>query len=84
MGQFETLRNNLIKRISTSAGADVNAIHKNTAAEISTITEKTSLNDDDLFIIEDSASGFVKKKVKKSNVGSSSSGSVPISWGKYF
>ena len=41
----------------------------NQAAEISALTEKTTLVDDDLFIIEDSAASNAKKKVKKSNVG---------------
>lgn len=43
-------------------------ISKSTAGEIAAITEKTSLADDDLFLIEDSASSNAKKRVKKSNV----------------
>lgn len=39
------------------------------AAEISALTEKTILVDNDLFIIEDSEASNAKKKVKKSNVG---------------
>lgn len=73
---FEIIRKNLIARINASAGADANAIHKNTAGEISTITEKTSLANDDLFIIEDSANAFVKKKVKKSNVAGAGGGDM--------
>lgn len=55
-------------RLGAGAGTDTSAIHVNEANEISTITEKTTLADDDLFIIEDSAASGVKKKVKKSNV----------------
>ena len=46
----------------------------NQAAEISALTEKTTLVDDDLFIIEDSAASNAKKKVKKSNVSSGGGG----------
>ena len=46
----------------------------NQAAEISALTEKTTLVDDDLFIIEDSAASNAKKKVKKSNVSSGGTG----------
>lgn len=38
------------------------AIHKNTANEYSTITEKTTFADADVFLMEDSAAGFAKKK----------------------
>lgn len=55
-------------------GTDTNAIHKNTANEISTITEKVTLADDDLFIIEDSADTGAKKKVKKANLPGAGSG----------
>jgi len=43
-------------------------ISKTTAGEIAAMTEKTSLHDDDLFLIEDSQATNAKKKVKKSNV----------------
>lgn len=36
---------------------------------ISTLTEKTDLHDNDLFIIEDSEDSYAKKKVQSSNVG---------------
>jgi hypothetical protein len=54
-----------------AAGIDTTAIHDNAAAEVSAIAEKTTLHDDDLFIIEDSEASNAKKKVRKSNVGSS-------------
>lgn len=40
------------------------------------LTEKTTLVDDDLFIIEDSEDSFATKKVKRSTVGSGGSGEV--------
>lgn len=54
----------------TKAGAitDPNAIHKNIANEISTITEKTAPVAADLIIIEDSGASGVKKKVQLSNI----------------
>lgn len=59
------------------AGSDTSAIHTNVANEISGVTEKTSLANDDLFIIEDSAASGVKKKVKKSNVVSGGASETP-------
>jgi hypothetical protein len=59
------------KRIQISSlptGSDADAIHDNVANEISAITEKTSLTSSDILIIEDSAAGFVKKKVAVSNL----------------
>lgn len=50
------------------AATDPNAIHDNVAAEISAITEKTTLADDDWFLIEDSAASDAKKKVKAANL----------------
>ena len=50
--------------------SDLSAIHKNQSGEISTITEKTSLDDNDLFLIEDSGASNAKKKVKKSTLQS--------------
>ena len=66
------------------AGTDSDAIHDNVSAEISAITEKTILADDDLFLIEDSAASNVKKKVKKSNLpgGGGAAPSVP-EWVSY-
>ena len=48
---------------------DPNAIHDNVANEISAITEKGAPVDDDLILIEDSEASYVKKKVKKINMG---------------
>jgi hypothetical protein len=50
------------------SGTDSDAIHKNIDSEISTINEKTSLADDDLFVIEDSASSNDKKSIKMSTI----------------
>jgi hypothetical protein len=47
----------------TTASAAANAI-----LPISSYTEKTTLADDDVFLIEDSAASNAKKKVKKSNL----------------
>lgn len=52
-----------------SAATDGAAIHDNTASEIHAITEKTTLADNDEFLIEDSADSYNKKRVKKSNLG---------------
>lgn len=43
---------------------DLDAIHDNVSGEIAAITEKTSLADDDLILIEDSAATNAKKKSK--------------------
>ncbi len=51
------------------SGTDEDAIHDNKAGEIHAITEKTSLADNDEFLIEDSADSYNKKRVKKSNLG---------------
>jgi hypothetical protein len=51
-------------------GTDDYAIHDNVAAEISTITEKTSPISTDLLLIEDSADVNNKKKVQISNLPS--------------
>jgi hypothetical protein len=45
-------------------------LSKTTAGEIAALTEKTTLADDDVFLIEDSADSNAKKKVKKSSIGS--------------
>jgi hypothetical protein len=55
-------------------GTDATAIHDNVANEYSAVTEKVILVNDDLFLIEDSAASFVKKRVKKSNVSSGAGG----------
>jgi hypothetical protein len=49
-------------------GTDINAIHKNVAAEISTITEKTVPVAADLLVIEDSAASNAKKRLQVGNL----------------
>ncbi len=58
-------------------------ISKTTAAEISAMTEKTTLHNDDLFLIEDSEASNAKKKVKKSNLGSISGFQIFTSDGNF-
>lgn len=60
--------------IWSSTGTDSNAIHKNVAAEISTITEKASPVSADLIIIEDSENSNNKKKVQVGNLPGGSGG----------
>lgn len=43
-------------------------ISKSTAGEINALTEKTTLSDNDLLLLEDSESSYAKKKVKRSNL----------------
>ena len=54
-------------RLSDSR-TDSNAIHKTTSAEISALTEKTTLVSTDVFVIEDSAASYAKKKVQVTNL----------------
>ena len=49
---------------------------KRSANDYNLITEKTTLANDDLILIEDSADSFNKKKVKKSNLGGGSGSGV--------
>jgi len=49
-------------------GVDTTALHKATSAEISVMTEKTNPINADVFVIEDSASSFAKRKVSLSNL----------------
>lgn len=63
---------------SSVSGEDEDAIHDNVANEISAITEKTTPAGGDLIIIEDSAAGYVKKKVQITNLpGTGGSGDSP-------
>jgi len=55
----------------TGSSTDTDAIHKSVAAEISTITEKTTPVSADLLIIEDSAAANAKKRVQIGNLPSS-------------
>lgn len=52
------------------SGTDPDAIHDNVAGEIQAVTEKTSLVDNDEFIIEDSAASGAKKSLKASAIDS--------------
>jgi len=53
--------------IITSTGTDTDAIHLSSSGDINSLTEKTSLVSDDLFIIEDSADSNNKKSFKYGN-----------------
>jgi len=53
---------------SNYAGGDAAAIHDNVNAEISVLTAKTTPVGADVFIIEDSAASFAKKKLLMSDV----------------
>lgn len=50
---------------SIGGGTDVNALHVNAANEITAITEKTSSDNQDEYIIEDSEDSFNKKSIKR-------------------
>lgn len=52
----------------TGDGIDTSAIHDNVAGEIVVITEKTSIADNDVFVMEDSAASNAKKRVKGSTM----------------
>ena len=49
--------------IGTDTSTDTSAVHKNEAGEISGITEKTTIADNDIFLIEDSAALNAKKRL---------------------
>jgi len=53
---------------ASGGGTDPNAVHVNVGSEISAITEKTSVDNQDEFIIEDSGASFVKKSIKRGNI----------------
>ena len=50
------------------ATSDTNAVHVNAANEITAITEKTSVDNQDEFIIEDSEASYVKKSITRKNI----------------
>ena len=50
------------------ATSDANAVHVNAANEITAITAKTSVDNQDEFIIEDSDALFVKKSITRKNI----------------
>jgi hypothetical protein len=54
--------------VAAGGGTDANAVHVNVANEITAITEKTSVDNQDEFIIEDSGDSFVKKSIKRKNI----------------
>ena len=62
---------------STSGDFDENAIHDDVAGEINAITTKTTVNDNDVLIIEDSEDSFNKKKVLASSVGTGGGSATP-------
>ena len=49
-------------------GSDTTAIHTDTAAEISTITEKVAPVGADILVLEDSAAAFAKRRVQLTNL----------------
>jgi hypothetical protein len=49
-------------------GTDVNAVHVNEVEEIYGVTLKETPADDDVILIEDSAAGYVKKRIKISSI----------------
>lgn len=61
-----------------NAPINPDAIHDNQANEINAIAEKIVLVNDDVFLIEDSQAGFIKKKIKAVNLpaGGGSSGAI--------
>ena len=54
--------------VSGGGGTDANAVHVNAANEITAITEKTSVDNQDEFIIEDSDASYVKKSITRKNI----------------
>jgi hypothetical protein len=63
---------------AAGAATDNDAIHDNVSAEISAVTEKTTLHADDLFLIEDSQASNAKKRVKRSNVLAGATGLLAV------
>jgi len=63
-----------------ASATDIDAIHKTTSAEISTITEKTTPASNDLLVIEDSADSNSKKRLKIGNLpgGVSLASTAPV------
>lgn len=54
--------------VSSGGGTDANAVHVNAANEITAITEKTSVDNQDEFILEDSDASYVKKSITRKNI----------------
>lgn len=57
-----------VATVTSRSGLDNTAIHDNVANEITAISEKTTLVNDDEFVLEDSAASYVKKSAKLSAV----------------
>ena len=52
----------------SNKGDDINAIHRNVPNEINQVLEKTTPNDNDIILIEDSENSWDKKKLNLSNL----------------
>jgi len=61
------------------AGSDTTAIHDDTAAEISAVTEKATPVDADLILIEDSADSNAKKRIQIGNIPAKTIGIATVS-----
>lgn len=69
----------VVTTIEGGAGSDSTAIHDNVSGEISALTEKVTLHDNDLVIIEDSEASNAKKKAKIGNIsGGGGGGSLEL------
>ena len=80
MGATGTIQtfNSFVDIDSSSSGKfDEDAIHDDVAGEINALTTKTTVADADVFIIEDSADSFNKKKVLASAVGTGGGSATP-------
>ena len=55
--------------VAPAAGTDVNAVHTNIANEITPLTAKTTLHNDDVLIIEDSEDSDNKKSTTIGDLG---------------
>jgi len=66
MGEF--YKGALNEPFSSGGGADATAIHVDVANEITAIAEKTSVDNQDEFVLEDSEASFVKKSIKRKTI----------------
>jgi hypothetical protein len=57
-----------IQQAKGNAITDVNAIHSNSGAEINSLTNKATLHNEDLLLIEDYEDNYTKKKIKLSDL----------------
>jgi hypothetical protein len=60
--------NQIFQTLGGTGSTDADALHVNVANEITAITEKTSVDNQDEFILEDSDAGFIKKSIKRINI----------------